>query len=107
MTVRPEIACSLHADELPTRLAEMRSIGTDALLSVSPAGDLRFRADRATRERLDAIIADESACCAFLDFDLRQDESELVLSIRAPEGAEPIVAELVSAFAGGAEMAAG
>ena len=99
------IACSLSSDELPERLAELEAIGRDALLSVDPDGTLRFRADAATRERLEAVIAAESRCCAFLNFDLRDQANELVLRIGAPEGAEPLAFDLVEAFAAGKEAA--
>ena len=33
MSTQPPIACSLNATELPTRLAEMASLGRDALLA--------------------------------------------------------------------------
>jgi hypothetical protein len=93
------IACSLSADELPARLAEMRAIGKDALLGLTPEGALRFRADAKTRVRLDAIVAAESQCCPFLRFDLAEAGAELVLSVAAPEGAEPLARDLVDAFA--------
>lgn len=99
MTSTPPIACSLGADELPVRLAEIGTLGKDALLSVSPEGALRFRRDEATRARLEAIIAAESQCCSFLSFDLQETADELVLRITAPEGAEPLAADLVNAFA--------
>jgi hypothetical protein len=100
MTPDAKIACSLPADELPKRFAEMSAIGRDSLLSVSPEGVLRFHADQATRARLIDIIAAESRCCAFLGFDLREDAGELVLTITAPESAEPLAVDLVNAFAG-------
>ena len=96
----PEIVCSLGADALPKRLAEIRAIGRESLVAVSPEGALRFRADRATRARLGAVLAAESACCSFLDFDSRERDGELVLTIAAPEGAEPLAFDLVNAFAG-------
>jgi hypothetical protein len=99
------IACSLSADELPQRLAEIRAIGKDALVSVRPDGTLRFRAGESTRRRLEAIIAAESQCCAFLGFELNADEGELALTIVAPDGAEPIAADLVDAFAAEAKAA--
>jgi hypothetical protein len=105
MTTDTPIACSLSADALPKRLAEMRAIGKDSFLSVSPEGTLRFRADQATRERLDAIIAAESQCCAFLRFELTEDGGELVLSVTAPEGAEPLAWDLVNSFAANAGAA--
>ena len=94
------IACSLSADELPRRLAEITALGKDALLSVSPNGALRFRTDHATRRRLEAIIAAESLCCPFLSFDLREQAGALVLCVGATDGAEPLARELVRAFAG-------
>lgn len=100
MSNETPIACSLSAEELPKRLREMRDIGRDALRSVDRDGAMRFRAGRATRDRLEAVIAAESACCAFLSFDLRDDGDDLVLSIAGPSTAEPLARDLVHAFAG-------
>ena len=50
------------------------------------------------RARLEAIVAAEAECCPFLDMDLREEDGALVLEIRAPQEAEPLVADLVSAF---------
>jgi hypothetical protein len=99
MTPDTPIACSLSADELPVRLAEMRAIGKDALLGVTAEGALRFCADARTRARLDAVITAESECCPFLRFELAEAGGELVLSVSAPEGAEPLARDLVDAFA--------
>jgi hypothetical protein len=99
MSTDPVIACSLSGEELPQRLAEVRAIGRDALMSVSAEGVLRFRADEGTRGRLEAIIAAESCCCPFLSFDLREQAGALVLTITAPDGAEPLALDLVNAFA--------
>jgi hypothetical protein len=89
------IACSLTGPELEQRLAEIAAAGKAA----RRVGDeLHFPADRATRERLEAIIAAESRCCAFLSFELRENGEELVLSVSAPEEAAPIAAELLAAF---------
>lgn len=93
------VACSLSADELPSRLAEIRAVGKVALLSTSSDGALHFRADKTTRGRLEEIIAAESLCCPFLRFDLRQRGGALVLSIGAPDEAEPLARDLVRAFA--------
>jgi hypothetical protein len=106
MTTDPQIACSLSAAELPKRLAEIAAIGKDSLLSLSSEGVLRFRGDLATRERLEAVIAAESDCCSFLGFDLREEAGALVLTVTAPEGAEPLASELVNAFAGNADAGA-
>ena len=105
MTPDAPIACSLSADELPVRLAEMRALGKEALLGVSSEGALRFRADANTRARLDDIIAAESQCCPFLRFELAEAGGELVLCVTAPEGAEPLARDLVDAFAAEGEAA--
>jgi len=105
MNTNTPIACSLTAAEMPQRLAELSAIGRDGLLAVNEDGVMRFRGDEGTRERLEAIVAAESRCCAFLEFDLREDYPELVLAVHAPEGAEPLVRELVSAFATEAKLA--
>jgi hypothetical protein len=94
------IACSLNADELPRRLAEIGAIGEEALRAVEPDGVLRFGADPSTRGRLEAVIAAEEKCCRFLTFELREDAGELFLSIRGPYEAEPVVRELIDAFTG-------
>jgi hypothetical protein len=96
------IACSLNAEELPRRLAEIRAIGANALLGVDGAGALRFRKDEATRARLEAIVAGESECCSFLTFDLRAGRDELELRITATDGAEGLADELADAFREGA-----
>lgn len=101
MTPDTPIACSLSAEELPARLAEIRAIGVDALLGVDGGGALRFRNDDATRIRLEAIVAAESECCSFLGFDLRAHGEQLELRITAPADAEPVADELVHAFAAG------
>jgi hypothetical protein len=100
MTTAPSIACSLGAEELPARLAEIRAIGRHSLVAVSPDGSLRFRAGAAVRKRLEDVIAAESVCCSFLAFDLREEAGELVLTVTAPKGAEAIALEIVSAFSG-------
>jgi hypothetical protein len=98
VTTEIPIACSLGVDELPARLAQIRAIGDDALIGVTSEGTLRFRAGDTIRERLEAIIAAESQCCSFLHFELAGDGRELVMSVTAPEGAEPLAQGLVDAF---------
>ena len=95
------LACTLTATEMSLRLAEMAAIGEVALLSADTAdrrATLRFRAVADTRERLAAIVAAESECCAFLDMALRDESDALALTISAPPGAEPVLDDLVAAF---------
>jgi hypothetical protein len=101
MSSETPIACSLNAADLPRRLAEIRAIGADALLTADDGG-LRFRNDEPTRARLEEIIAAESECCAFLSFELHATGDKLELRITTPDGGEALAGELVDAFREGA-----
>ncbi len=95
------IACSLSAPDLETRVAEMAALGRDALIDTSAGATharLRFRAGGDVRERVAAIVAAESRCCAFLDMRVSDGPEAVVLDVDAPEGAEVVLSELVRAF---------
>ena len=95
------IACSLSATELPARLTQMAELGRDALVDVKLSGTratLRFVAGTGVRERVRNIVAAESACCAFLAMHVSDEHGMIVLDISAPDDAEPVLRELVSAF---------
>jgi hypothetical protein len=97
------IACSLTATELPKRLADMADVGRVALLDVRDDGtqaELRFAAGAGVRDRVDAIRAAESQCCAFLDMAVTDEPDTVVLTIDASEGAEVVLTEIVDAFRG-------
>ena len=95
------IACSLNETELPARLAEMRALGHDALLSarrVGPRAVLRFTADPGIRARVETIVAAEARCCAFLTMRISTDPDAIALTIEAPDEAEVVLQDLVEAF---------
>lgn len=95
------IACSLNATELPVRLAEMAALGRDALIGTRTEptrAELRFAAGADVRRRVEAIVAAESECCAFLTMRVDDEPDVVVLSIEAPEGAEVVLEEMVAAF---------
>jgi hypothetical protein len=95
------IACSLTATDLTARLAQMAELGSDALLDADLSerhATLRFANGAGVRERLTAIAAAETECCAFLTMGMRAEADMIVLTIDAPEGAEPMLHELVDAF---------
>ena len=97
------LACSLGAGDLEQRLAAMAEIGAATLTGSSLEGGrqvLRFRADDATRRRLEEIVAAEALCCSFLDLALCQEAGELVLTITASDEAQPVAASLAVAFTG-------
>src|SRR4051794_34569992 len=80
------ITCTLGASEYPERVAQIRSLGRDSLISAAVhEGDatLRFKPDSPTRDRVTAFVAAESACCAFLEFAITEEADALVLTITA------------------------
>ena len=94
-------ACSLDATELRRRLAAIAALGHAALVSArtEPArAELVFAAAPGVRERLEAVVAAEAQCCAFLAMRIDDSAAALVLTIDAPEAAEPVLAELAGVF---------
>jgi hypothetical protein len=101
MTAELPIACALSASELPVRLAQMAELGRAALLDSRHDGTrAEFRFAAGVRERVEAIVAAESECCAFLTMRVSEEPGAVVLAIDAPDDAELIVQELVEAFRG-------
>lgn len=103
MTDKDPAACSLGPGALAQRLTAIAEIGAGSLISrhvESGRHLLRFRADAATRKRLEEIVAAEAECCSFLDLSLDQQAGELMLSIAAPRDAQALADGLAGAFAG-------
>lgn len=97
------IACSLSGAEMPARLAEIAAIGAAGLLEAEASGRharLRFAGEPGIRDRLGKVVAAEAECCAFLTMRLGDEPAATTLTIDGPEGAEPVIAEIVQAFAG-------
>lgn len=95
------IACSLSPGDHSLRLAEMAALGRDALIGTRTGprdAELRFASGAGIRERVEAIVAAESRCCAFLQMRVRDEPGVVALEIGAPEGAELVLGELVDAF---------
>jgi hypothetical protein len=102
------IACSLTATELPARLAEITTLGRDALIDAlhEPGhAELRFAAGDGARDRIEAIVRAEAQCCAFLNMDIRDEPGLVVLSITAPPGAALVLGDFVDAFRGRLRLA--
>lgn len=102
MTKELPVVCSLGAGDLEQRLSMIAEIGAQSLIEHQQEGDrhvLRFRSDSRTRERLEAVIAAEAECCAFLDLSLEEDGDQLVLSVAAPETGQASADGFAMAFA--------
>jgi hypothetical protein len=96
------IACTLPPDGMTARLALIDALAADGLIDRTPTdAGLRVRLrdtpeiERRTRE----LVAAESACCAFLDFDLRREGGDLVLDISGPADARPVIEQFFAAAA--------
>ena len=101
MTTGAPIACTLDAGEMPGRLAEMVALGRGALVAVEGSGrtaTLRFIETPEYAQRLRSVVAAESRCCAFLNFELVSVQGLQVLRIEAPEGGEFMLDALVASF---------
>ena len=97
------IDCTLSATDLRARGEELRALGGDGLLNATEdegRAVLRFRPDPSVRERVESLVAAESECCAFLDFELEHRDDATVLTISAPSGGAEMVHELAAALAG-------
>jgi hypothetical protein len=95
------IACSLDVSGLEQRLAEIGALGAESLVSRERERDrhlLRFRNEPGTRDRLEAIIAAEAECCAFLELSLTQEDGLLVLTVAAPADGRRTAEGLADAF---------
>lgn len=93
--------CSLDATQLAQRLAALAELGAESLIGRETDGSrhlLRFRADAATRRRLEEIVAAEAKCCSFLDLTLETRDEELVLSVAAPGDGQLLADGLAAAF---------
>jgi hypothetical protein len=101
MTPHLPIACTLTADQLPVRLDEIRSVSRAALRSKTAAGThavLTFDPAHGVHDRLAAIVAAESKCCAFLTMKLTGAADAITLTIDAPDDGGPVLEELLASF---------
>jgi hypothetical protein len=95
------IACTLTSAGQAQRTGEWQALlaaatGREAL----PDGlRLRFPASPSLAGALARLAAAEADCCRFFDFTLQLDGEALTLTVRAPEGAEAMLADLFGASA--------
>ena len=94
------IACTLGAGDFKACVAGIRDLARRSLRS-SKRGPLRLHLTYAAEAfgEVQDLVAKESDCCAFLDFDLRRDAESVELIITAPEAARAAADELFAHFA--------
>ena len=89
------IACTLEPAQQAERAELARRIGARAMIAWAETGrgaSMRFKAE--AEADLRSLIAAESQCCAFLEFDLRRDGEDLLLAVEGPEEARPLILAL-------------
>jgi hypothetical protein len=96
-TPAPVLACSLSAAEGAQRAARWRALLDTHLLSrtATTSGQrLAFPSDPDVAGELDALVAAERDCCAFLDLTVERFDDALILDISGPPDAADIVAAM-------------
>lgn len=92
------VACTLSGDGQTARYAEWAELFAQATGQTAADGgaDITFPADPDLAGRLAALAAREKECCSFFAFTLDMTAAgSIILHVRAPQGAEPLVAALL------------
>ena len=93
MTELP-IACTLSPDGMSARMALIDALSADGLLDRTGTDTglrVRLRNTPEIEQRTRELVAAESSCCAFLDFELKRDGDALVLDVSGPPAARPVI----------------
>ena len=97
----PPIACTLAPGEFIDRLKWIADLTKDALRSRKRRDlELTLRYAPEAVERVRELVRRERACCGFLTFELHESQTEIRLTIRAPEEARLVFRASVAVLAG-------
>jgi thioredoxin len=89
----PGDACTLPTAEQPLREAEFDQLFASALRGLQRPDPARLRlyldpeAEASARD----LVARESSCCSFFDFELGSEEGRLVVDVRVPQDRVPVL----------------
>jgi hypothetical protein len=95
------IACTLTGASLEERAAWLRRLGAAALIEGRREASrllLRFRPEAADDVR--ELVRAESECCAFLRFEVDAGRREVVLEVRGPAEAGPVLDDFLAVLSG-------
>ncbi|GLV95111.1 MULTISPECIES: MerR family transcriptional regulator [Streptomyces] len=95
------VACTLGSADLGERTAQWQALVAQASeRETIPEGlHLAFPSTPELAAELAALAATEQDCCTFFDFTLSLAPAQLTLTVRAPEAAGPLLADLFGATA--------
>ncbi|MBT2471322.1 heavy metal-responsive transcriptional regulator [Streptomyces sp. ISL-66] len=90
------VACTLGGPELEGRTQEWRRLveKAETLEDIPDGVRLTFPATAELAGQVAALAAAEQGCCSFFDFTLHLAPAALELTVRAPEAAAPLLADL-------------
>lgn len=95
------IACTLEAGELQERLEWITQLNRAALLGARREGlRLVLTYCPGYAERIREMVRREQQCCAFLGFDLKEEEKSVTLVIEAPRHAADTLDAIFEPFLG-------
>jgi hypothetical protein len=88
------LACSLDGEQASARAERWRRLGERSLLARDRTRDgvrIRFEGSDRVIDELRELVALERECCPFLELRLRSERQQIVLEIRGPESAQPLI----------------
>ena len=96
-TTSTDPACDLGPGEVGDRVGAWRSLAIHALGRTVEPGRIvtEYARDDEVRTRLETLIAAESACCPFLEFEIREGEDLMEVEVRFPPEFEAVVSTVV------------
>lgn len=98
------IACTLTPGDLRERLSAIQTLTREALLGYQRQDlDLALRYAPHATARVRAMVAGEQHCCAFLQFEVREQPDAVHVTITAPENARDAADELFAQFIPGVD----
>ncbi|MEV8312433.1 hypothetical protein AB0P36_35445 [Streptomyces flavidovirens] len=95
------MACTLDASRLGERTEQWQRLAGKATRREEIPDGLRltFPSTPELASEMASLAAAEQECCSFFDFTLHLTPAELVLTVRAPEAAGSLLADLFGAVA--------
>ena len=93
------IACNLSSPDLSDRVAAWRSLGAQALRRTAEPGRVvsTYPKHPELAGALTELIEAERECCPFLEFEVREQESEIEVELRYPPEFGAMVATVLDA----------
>ena len=87
MTDKETLACSLSGPELAERMREWGRVTARATSRRVEKGRIisTYPLDRDLVQQISKLIAQEAACCSFMDFSIAEGEDQLEVEIRMPD----------------------